>query len=49
MDELLHDNAEDIYSDDDIMEWQQAEMDKDEELSSIMASAFGPESDEEYP
>jgi hypothetical protein len=52
VDELLQDAAEDIYvddSDDDLMEWQQEEMDKDEELSSIMASVFGPESDEECP
>ena len=52
VDELLQDAAEDIYvddSDDDLMEWQQEEMDKDEELSSIMASVLGPESEEECP
>ena len=52
VDELLQHTAEDIYvddSEDDLMEWQQEEMDRDEDLSSIMASVFGPESDEECP
>ena len=52
VEELLQDNVEDSYvndSDNDLMKRQREEMDKDEELSSIMASVFGPEADEECP
>ena len=49
-DEIINENDEELYvddSEDDLAEWQQEEMNKDEELQNIMDFVFGQESDED--